>query len=192
MIPPSISKLVNDSRSFFSDRGELARSFRVRLHRALNDIPFGRNRNVTCFVALEVMCSKLAADSIFDPRLDGLKQDLLAKSISVLDDVGKVAFLNIDRYETYLNDLIASSTNGDMRAAYCGFSIWSAARKIGTSSTIQDEDELHIEPTEWDASFLASIALCGSATWENRPADDKERERFWKWYLGTGLEKCWS
>jgi hypothetical protein len=56
----------------------------------------------------------------------------------------------------------------------------------GAPETADGGSERDIEVEDWDACFLASLAACGGAVWEEDSAsDDALRRDFWEWYLDT-------
>ena len=73
-------------------------------------------------------------------------------------------------------------------AIYAGFSCWAVARDaLARCTSVESVDsELSIAPEEWDACFLASLAVAGGAIWED-VGDNDSRRAFWLWYLGAAI-----
>jgi hypothetical protein len=84
------------------------------------------------------------------------------------------------RLKTRLDDLFDLGEEA-FRAIYSGFACWAAARDvfIGVPAhSPHTSGEKEISPPEWDASFLASLALCGGAAWEEGVGDPVKRRAF--------------
>lgn len=81
------------------------------------------------------------------------------------------------------------------RAIYSGFACWAASGSILFDiECIEAESELELEPDDWNASFIASLAYSGGAVWEESVGDSKKRREYWLWFLNKAipeaLEKC--
>jgi hypothetical protein len=87
-----------------------------------------------------------------------------------------------DSLRTFIDNRTAA---GDpMQPLYAGLAWLALGRQSETESMPPDRrSELDLDPDEWDASFYASLAEAGGATWE-ADADSRARRRFWEWYLG--------
>jgi hypothetical protein len=76
-------------------------------------------------------------------------------------------------------------------AIYAGFAAWAVARDVlfwGDPLDELGDTDLDIDAEEWDQCFFASIAVTGSATWENVDHDTSDaRRQFWSWYLSTAV-----
>lgn len=83
---------------------------------------------------------------------------------------------------------------GYFPAVYAGFAAWAAARDIlaGPRPTGLGGSEFTVDPLDWDACFLASIAVAGAATWEANGGDTRRRRGYWEWYLSEAIPEPWK
>ena len=81
--------------------------------------------------------------------------------------------------------------NPPFPAIYAGFACWAAARSLFLPEpSTEAESELELDPTLWDASFYASLAWSGGATWENGAGDPIRRCEFWTWWLDEAIPEA--
>lgn len=74
----------------------------------------------------------------------------------------------------------------DFRPTYAGrAALAAAAAALWPTEEPEASSELDLDPDGWDASFWASIAEAGGATWEVGVGDDARRAKFWEWWVRT-------
>ena len=93
---------------------------------------------------------------------------------------------------TYLDDKFLLGDDF-FAGVYAGFACWSAARSVLNGRPFFDVDsEQELDPLEWDAPFMASLAYSGGAAWEPGVGSTQRRREFWLWFLNDGLEGALS
>jgi hypothetical protein len=93
--------------------------------------------------------------------------------------------------KTYLDNKFADGEDS-FQAIYAGFACWAAARTVlldpEPRTGVTSEREFDAE--EWDASFLASLAYSGGATWEVDAGDLRKRREYWMWFITSAVPEA--
>ena len=71
-------------------------------------------------------------------------------------------------------------------AAVCAVNTALNDENFDSASLDNPEADADLDPYEWDASFYASLAYAGGASWEAANNSQKRRE-FWTWYLDEAV-----
>lgn len=71
-------------------------------------------------------------------------------------------------------------------AAVCAVTTALNDEVFGVTELDDLRSDRELDPYEWDASFYASIAYAGGASWESQSSAQKRRA-FWEWYLNEGV-----
>jgi hypothetical protein len=108
--------------------------------------------------------------------------DETERSLSGQGDRHTVEALAEEFYSVLL-DLVFETgrKNGSFQPVAAGWAAVQAARSSYDSEIGGAESE--VEPEGWSASFHASVAWAGSATWEGVKGSDVRRAEFWTWWL---------
>ena len=109
---------------------------------------------------------------------------------------GKVAAKDLESrnnaYRTHVDDVLFLG-EAYHPAAYAGFSCFAAVAQLLYDDVpeFMAGGELEVDPQEWGAEFLASLAYCGGAVWENIGSPECRRE-FWLWYLDEAVPSAFN
>lgn len=95
--------------------------------------------------------------------------------------------------KTYLDDKFLLGEEA-FRAIYAGFACWAAARTVLITQfvPVDADSEQEIDPSRWDASFMASLAYSGGAVWEGAIGDSALRRGYWVWFLTEAIAAAQS
>jgi len=153
--------------------------------RAAIRLELGRERWISLEIAaarkvLPIWSSRFAASGI-TTLLDETERFLSGQSDR--DAVDQLA----DDFYVALVDQMAETGRTDLVFApiYAGWAALQAARSIFDSQLIKSEHEL--DPEDMSASFHASVAWAGGATWERVEGSSVRRAEYWMWWLEHAL-----
>jgi hypothetical protein len=122
---------------------------------------------------------------------DGRPRTMLDLADAVLDG-------DVDREDAIVDAVGAFNDFDDLRdedvsepAIYAALS---ATRVVGTAgwdaepAQLEDpRDDDALDADQWDAAFLASLAVAPSLPWMSAPGDVEPRRAFWRWYLSEAV-----
>ena len=92
----------------------------------------------------------------------------------------------LDRLKVFLDNRLGLGEEY-FTAAYAGYACRASNRDaLYGRHGFEGSSEIDIDPSNWQPSFYASIAITGGAVWED-VGDSARRADYWRWYLTTAI-----
>lgn len=169
----------SDGDQPFDKKGDLAFEVRAEICASLGD----GDARPWCSLEIESAAKVLPIWSARYPATQPF--DLLSASREALmSDTDKHRLVTgASTFKTVVDDLIYESHGRNMAPLYAGMAAVAAAQSVVHGPPRPFLPELTANVEDWPASFLASIAAAGAATWERPSGSSDARREFWAWYL---------
>ena len=196
-IPNELSQVLSDAEMSINAHGELIAENRLIIHEVIEKLLSQVHENAGHYTRakLAIACAYSSLYLLDFYPSQKLKAELLLKnSIDTLSGRYETDILEAEN-EILYTDCVNMMSNSKISAQviYASF-----ACKAAVDTVLYDSDfeslgvsEKILSPEDWDASFYASIAHCGAATWEETGDNDK-RKKFWVWYLNEAIPYAWD
>ena len=198
-LPPDLDVAVREAASALerSPSGSLALNHRRRIWDAFGDSsaplrsPAHLGRAVLDLLAAErvkpVWERTYPSYPIVDQVLDAARRTIAeGPSATSGEDLA-------DRADREILDRM--NTDGEYGAGYAGHSacaaLMTALRTKSYEHVAPELDDDDLDPEDWDASYLASLAEAGGSA-DDPHADIERRRGFWRWYLAQAVPEAWG
>jgi hypothetical protein len=196
-IPNELSEFLSSSESFIDKNGELPAIRRKEMHLLVEKLSTQEHDDAGYYrrAKLAIACAYLSLNYLKAHKTAfDLAENILEKSILTLQsqfDIKELESLNGYLYTASTN--LTDQDEPDFKAVYAGFACFSAANVVlyDTNFDILGSNEKESDPSDWEASYYASLAHCGGAIWEGVGDIDKRKE-FWIWYLQVAMPFAWD
>lgn len=197
-LPEAIQQILEECRYSITERGELPALNREKLYKKLDEFLPKFPKYVAHYwrAKLELNCAWKVLQNWESCELaDNSARQLLSDAEKYLVGELESEELKSRKRFTYSQseDLMDNGPEYFI-AGYAGFACISAAK-----SALYDLDfetlgmpEIETEHDFWTACFIASLAYCGGAIWEEGVGDDLKRREFWEWFLNDAVPALWQ
>lgn len=200
-LPEAIQQILDECRSSITARGEVPAANREKIYKQLDDfLPHPPSYVAHYWRAkLEMNCA-LKVLHIWESceLTDNTLRELLCEAEKYL--MGELDSKQVEQLKerTYhfspeVENLMENGPEYFI-ASYAGFACIAAVY-----AALNDLDfetlglpEIENDPDFVTASFLASLACCGGAIWEEGVGDDLKRREFWEWFLNEAVPALWQ
>ncbi|MFB8798299.1 MAG: Imm5 family immunity protein [Microcoleus sp.] len=197
-LPEAIQQILEDCRSSITERGELPAKNRENLYKKLDKFLPNNPKYVAHYwrAKLELNCALKVLHKWESCELaDSSARQLLSDAERYL--VGELESEVLRSRKSLLYSQTENLMDNGLEyfvAAYAGFACVSAvnAALYDLKFKTLGLPEIETEPDFWTACFLASLAYCGGATWEEGVGDDLKRREFWEWFLNEAVPALWK
>jgi hypothetical protein len=197
-LPEPIQQILKECRSSITERGELPAKNREKLYQTLDKFLPQRSKYVAHYwrARLELNCALKVLQNLESCEL------AYSSARQLLYDADKYLMGELEseklerrknRFYSQAEDLMDNGPEYFV-AAYAGFACISAVNAALYDLTFETLGfpEIEIDHDFWTACFLASLAYCGGATWEEGVGDDLKRREFWEWFLNDAVPSLWQ
>lgn len=144
------------------------------------------------WLMVEIICARegFAVWERHFPGEGGLATLLADAELQLLEGERVIVDARLGSLRTFLDEKFLIGDEA-FKPIYGGFACWAAAKAVATGRRLWADapSEMDIEPVEWDAPFLASLAISGGAVWEGI-GDTERRRRFWEWVLNEAVPQA--
>lgn len=195
--PHELSQLLVDTEKTIDQHGELPAANRLILHRAMDALLTNIHSNAGHYTRakLGVVCgySSLFLLDVYQDRKSKATQ-LLQHAELMLQGKYDPDTLEIENETQYADSVnLMNLEKPFVPAIYASFACSAAVNIVLYDSDFETLgiSEKIAAPSDWDASFYASIAHCGGAVWEG-VGDNQIRKSFWLWYLHQAIPFAWD
>jgi hypothetical protein len=196
-IPNELSEFLSSSESFIDENGELTTTRRKEIHLLVEKLSKQEHDDAGYYrrAKLAIACAYFCLDFLKGHKTEfDLAKNMLEKSILALQsqfDIKELESSNGHLYTAFTN--LTDQDEPDFKAVYAGFACFSAANVVlyDNDFDVLGLNEKESDPSDWEASYYASLAHCGGAIWESVGDIDKRKE-FWIWYLRVAIPFAWD
>ncbi|MHA6883110.1 Imm5 family immunity protein [Ralstonia pseudosolanacearum] len=173
-IPQKLATELVAASNLISGEGELPAISRKKILQLIEELSSVEHANAGYLrrARLALICGREFV-SHMGPYADvqGRARMMLAHGFSAISGKCDLKLLQKENgnFHTSVVDLFE---HGDVAfvAAYAGMATFSAVNTVlyDTNFDLFGENEQNVPPDDWDASYYASLAVSGSAVWENK------------------------
>ena len=197
LTPEKLSTALIAARNSIAQDGELFADSRKKLLDLIEELSAVEHSNAGYLrrSRLAFICAQKSLliikpyEEVFD-----FAQLMLSRGRTALLGKYNLKFLEKDNgeFHTEVNNLFEHGEDA-FASVYAGMACFSAINTILYDADFESigQYEKNISPDDWSACFYASLAVSGSAVWENKNGSH-ERLRYWHWYLDNAIPWAWN
>jgi hypothetical protein len=196
-LPKVLSLELQNLSSSLDEAGELPAPSRQALHQLIERLSSEEHVDAGYLrrARLAILCAWKSSDRLHAyPAVLARAESVASNGLLALKGQYELKDLEAEngRLHTEASDLLEEGEHA-FTAVYGAMAFFAAINTVlyDINFDILGQKEKSLPADSWDASFFASLAISGSASWEEQ-GGESERRSFWNWYLTTAVPLAWN
>ena len=192
-----LSEKLKKSEFDIDSNGELPSFCRKQIHELIENLSLKEHQDAGYYrrakLAIGCAYSCLKYLEVY-PSAKSEAQNVIEKSILSLQNKFNMKELELINSRLYTDsENLFGQDEPNFKAIYSSFACVAAANTVlyDVDFAAMGITEKESDPSDWDASFYASLAHSGGAIWED-VGDADNRKNFWLWYLDKAIPYTWD
>jgi hypothetical protein len=196
-VPQELAAGLGVAEKSIGSDGELGAGVRKGLFEFIEKLSVPENANAGYLrrARLALICALRVVDKLGShPDIQRAARKMLAAGVTALSGRYDMAVLERENgaFHTEVIDLLQQGEDAFV-ATYAGMASFAAINTVLYDANFDTigQYEKEVAPDDWDAGFYASLAVSGSAIWEDE-GGAQSRAAYWRWYLNDAIPLAWN